>query len=327
MTGPGIDSLTSTAIRTAVLVSSLALTAAAAAGPHEQAKRIHERLAGIPPDAGVLQSMQARLESGDAAGAAMQAMENPEFYNTTVRRLAAPWTDREFSAYGDLNDATATVIGVIRDDLPFDQVLYEDIVYVGAAEATDVPYAHEGNDHYLDLQSNAVDLSDPANLVRRRQSALPGSTLNASEPAGILTSKGFAEAFLTGRTARAPLSFVTINFICTDPADARDDPGFAALQSGAAGSRSATVLPAFDESVTGPDALAGSDLKSLGLALAQTRAFSECQVERVFRQICYREPESAADLHAVEQITDVFEHSNRSMKRVYAHTAAYCLAE
>lgn len=327
MTGPGIDLLTSTAIRAVVLVSSLALTATAAAGPHEQAQRIHERLAGIPPDADVLDSMQARLESGDAAGAAMQAMENPEFYNTTVRRLAAPWTDREFSAYGDLNDATATVIGVIRDDLPFDQVLYEDIVYVGAAEATDVPYTQQDNEHYLDLQSNAVDLSDPANLVRRRQSALPGSALYASEPAGILTSHGFAEAFMTGRTARAPLSFVTINFICIDPADARDDLGFAALQAGTAGTRSRAGQPAYDVSATGPDAVGGSDLKSLGLALARTRAFSECQVERVFRQVCYREPEGTADLRAVERIADIFEHSNRSMKRVYAHTAAYCLAE
>ncbi|MGD8809506.1 MAG: hypothetical protein PVG24_07860 [Gammaproteobacteria bacterium] len=327
MTGSGIHLLTSTAIRAVVLASSLALTATAAAGPHEQAQRIHERLAGIPPDSDVLDSMQARLESGDAAGAAMQAMENPEFYNTTVRRLAAPWTDREFSAYGDLNDATATVIGVIRDDLPFDQVLYEDIVYVGGPEATGVPYAQEDNEHYLDLQSNVVDLSDPANLVRRRQSALPGSTMNASEPAGILTSQGFAEAFLTGRAARSPLSFVTINFICIDPVDAGDDPGFAALQAGTAGARIGTRLPAFDESVSGPDALGGSDLRSFGLALARTRAFSECQVERVFRQVCYREPEGTADLRAVERITDMFEHSNRSMKRVYAHTAAYCLAE
>ena len=66
----------------------------------------------------------------------MQAMQNPAFYNTTVRELATPWTNRDRSVYADLNDSTATVIGMVRDDVPFDQVLYEDIVYVGSSAAT-----------------------------------------------------------------------------------------------------------------------------------------------------------------------------------------------
>ena len=46
---------------------------------------------------------------------------------------------------------------MIRDDVPFDQVLYDDIVYVGTAGATAVPYSQTDNDHYLDLQLNRID--------------------------------------------------------------------------------------------------------------------------------------------------------------------------
>ena len=51
----------------------------------------------------------------------MQAMDNPAFYNTTVREFATPWTNREQSVYADLNDSTATVVGMVRDEVPFTQ--------------------------------------------------------------------------------------------------------------------------------------------------------------------------------------------------------------
>src|SRR5262245_14936844 len=119
--------------RAAATTVCAAVALASYAGPREQAKRIHDRLAGTPPTAAVLDQMQAKGQSGDALGAAMQAMSNPAFYNTTVRELATPWTNRERSVYADLNDSTATVIGMVRDDVPFDQVLYEDIAYVGSS--------------------------------------------------------------------------------------------------------------------------------------------------------------------------------------------------
>ncbi|UCE90146.1 MAG: hypothetical protein JSW10_04835, partial [Pseudomonadota bacterium] len=68
--------------------SSLAVTYA---GPREQAKRIHDRLVGVPPQAAVLDQM-AGLIAGDPVNgpllAAEMAMENNglprnPFYNTT----------------------------------------------------------------------------------------------------------------------------------------------------------------------------------------------------------------------------------------------------
>ncbi|HEX7719059.1 MAG TPA: hypothetical protein VF389_04580, partial [Woeseiaceae bacterium] len=46
----------------AVGLLSAALALPAAAGPREQAKRIHDRLAGVPPSASVLAEMEADVD-------------------------------------------------------------------------------------------------------------------------------------------------------------------------------------------------------------------------------------------------------------------------
>ena len=192
------------------------------AGPREQARRLHDRLAGTPPSAAVLDSMAAKIAGGDAIGAAYDAMNNPAFYNTTVREFATPWSNRDRSVYVDMNDMIATIVGMIRDDVPFDQVLHEDIVYVGSPNATAIAYSQTDNDHYVDLQLNRVDLSDPANLVRQRQSDLPNSPLGVNETAGVMTTRGFSEAYLVAGTNRAALRFATLNFMCMDMEEFRD---------------------------------------------------------------------------------------------------------
>jgi hypothetical protein len=369
----------------AKLVLAAALTticAASHAGPREQAKRIHDRLAGVPPSATVLTSMAAKIAAGNALGAAMDAIANPAFYNTTVRELATPWTNRDRSVYADLNDSTATVIGMVRDDVPFDQLLSGDIVYVGSTAATPVLYSHTDNNHYIELQRLRVDLSNSANLVRQTQSSLPGTPLAAGQTAGIMTTRGFSSAFLVAGTNRAAVRFAALNSLCMDQEDFRDvtawpdrirqdvsrSPGgdsnlflndclacHAGLD-GLAGAfsffdfdatagrlvytpnavqpkvvKAATTFPFGFETTgdswinywrTGPNTFvgwrgpgSGSGPKSLGQELAQTRQFSTCQVRNVFEKVCYRTPNGPADLQA----------NNRSLKRVFAETAVYCM--
>ena len=379
-----------------VAIAALGVAAAASsvAGPREQAKRIHDRLAGVPPTATVLDQMQAKVAAGDAAGAAMQAMQNPAFYNTTVRELATPWTNRERSVYAELNDSTATVIGMVRDDVPFDQALYEDIVYIGSGAATAVPYSQTDNAHYLELQQKRVDLSNTANLVRATQSTLPGAAIGAAETAGIMTTRGFAQAFLVAGTNRAAVRFASLNMLCMDMEDFRDvsawpdrvrqdvsrSPGgdsnlflndCIGCHAGLDGLAGAFAFYDFDATAgklnytlnavqpkfvkdantfpfgyqtlgdswinywrTGPNAFvgwngpgSGNGAKSLGMELARTRQFSECQAKRVFEKVCYRSPNGAADVQAVKTIANSFEANNRSMKRVFADTAVYCMGE
>lgn len=366
------------------------------AGPREQAKRIHDRLTGVPPSAAVVDSMAAKLGAGDGIGAAYEAMENPAFYNTTVREYATPWFNREASVYTELNDSIATVIGLIRDDQPFDRLLHDDVVYTGSPQATAIAYSQSDNDHYLDLQLNRVDLSDPANLVQQRQSDLPNSPIGANETAGVMTTRGFSQAYLVAGTNRAALRFATLNFLCKDMEDFRDitahpdrirqdvtrSPGgdskiflndCLTCHAGLDGLAGAFAYYDFDEEAqqtvytpdavqakflndagtfrfgfetendawinywrTGPNAYVGwnapgggegSGAKSLGVELAETRQFAVCQVQQVFEKVCYRSPNGPADEQAVQTIATSFEANNRSMKRVFAETALYCMGD
>ena len=62
-------------LRTAVGgIFVLALASASWAGPREQAKRMHDRLTGIPPSATVLDAMETLIATNDVLGAADLAM-------------------------------------------------------------------------------------------------------------------------------------------------------------------------------------------------------------------------------------------------------------
>ena len=64
-----------------VLATTLAaaISLPAVAGPRDQAKRIHDRLAGVPPSAAVLDQMEADILAGNPAAAAETAMEDVNF--------------------------------------------------------------------------------------------------------------------------------------------------------------------------------------------------------------------------------------------------------
>ena len=53
----------------------------------------------------------------------------PSFYNVTLKNIATPWTNRDQSVFAPLNDYVATVIGMVRDDVPFNTALSADIIY------------------------------------------------------------------------------------------------------------------------------------------------------------------------------------------------------
>jgi hypothetical protein len=71
----------------------------------------------------------------------------------------------------------------------------------------------------------------------------------------------------------------------------------------------------------------GNGPKSLGQEVARSRAFSVCQVEKVFQHLCLRPPTSARDRAEIERIADVFESRSYSLKRVFAETAATCMGD
>ncbi len=363
------------------------------AGPREQAKRMHDRLAGVSPTNTVLDQMAALIGT-DPEAAADIAMQNPAFYNVTLKNFATPWTNEEQTVFAPLNDYTATVIGMIRDDMPFNQVLSAPYLYKGTIQPD---YSVSDNNHYETMERQGVDLSNPANLIRVAQTTVnPGVA-----PAGVVTTRAAARAFFVDGTNRAMFRFTMMNNLFTDldpikdktrPSDrirqyvtrspggdsrifmneclgchAGMDPLTQAYayyeyeytndkERGRLVYTANSVQPKHhinednfkygyiipDDSWSnywrhGPnknrlgwtacpgtlDAKGichGNGAASMGEELANSDAFASCQVKKVFKAVCFREPSNAE----LAQVTTSFK-SDYNMKNVFAKAAVSCM--
>ncbi len=359
------------------------------AGPNEQAVRMHNRLAGVPPTDAVRTQMATLISNGNPQGAAQLAMSNSGFYNVTLRNFVSPATNRAQSAFVPLNDYTATVIGMIRDNVPFNTVLSADVLYVGNTSGAP-PYSPSNNNHYQYLDDHGVDLRTA--LVATTQSSVTG--VPSAATAGVITTEAAAAAFFIAGTNRAMFRFTMINYLCNDlpqvmdltrpPDRIRQDvsrsPGgdSRVFLNNCIGCHAAMdpMLQAFayynyDPTATqlvytpgqtqakyhintgnfpygfvtpddswenrwrsGPNAVLGwssglpgkgNGAKSLGQELANSQAFANCQVQKVFQAVCLRPPSDAADRSAAAQIVADFQSGGYSMKQVFAETAVYCM--
>ena len=394
LTGDGLASLkwASMLACAAIVVLGVLQPAVVHADARTQAKRLHDRLAGVPPTAAVLDSMAADIAAGRPLEAATTAMQNRAFYDVTLKNFALPWTNRDQTVFAPLNDYAATVIGMVRDDVPFDGVLYDDILYVGRAGNGVPAYSAASNDHYAALEAQGVNLKDT--LVRTTQSSVTGLPPEAT--AGVMTSRAAAQAFFIAGTNRAMLRFTLLNHLCLDmeqvsdttrpPDRVRQDvsrsPGgdsrlylnnCVGCHSGMDPLVQAFAYHDWDEAAGrlvytpgvvrpkyfnnkdtfpagyatpddrwdnywrhGRNALLGWDAsvpgrgqgaKSLGRELSHTEAFAGCQVRKVFRTVCFREPSDAQDRAKVDAIVLSFKSSGYQLKRVFAEAATYCMGD
>ena len=388
------------ALLAVVLTAAVALPVSA--GPREQAAQIHNRIAGVPAPAADLTRMENAINGVEpscsaygvtgATCAAYIAMDNVSFYNVTLKNFAAPWTNRDQSVFVPLNDYVATVIGMVRDDIPFNTLLSADLTYIGRPGVVGATPAANNNDHYAQLEANNVNLRD--DLVSAPQSTVQGIPSNAT--AGVMTSRAASEAFFVAGTNRAMFRFTLLNHMCNDmeqmhdpilsPDRIRQDvsrsPGgdsrlflnncvgchtgmdplagaFAYYNWNEDTTRleytAGNVQPKYfnndlnfpqgfrttDDSWqnywrTGQNSYLGFDpalpgegngAKSMGEELGNSEAFAACQVRKVFRAVCLRDPENAADRTAVDNITNTFRSSGYRMRQVFADTAVHCMGQ
>lgn len=399
---------------TAVVAGMVLCSGAAYAGTLEQAKRMHDRLAGVPPTEPVLLQMKAELDAGNAMAAAEIAMENDGFYNETIKNWAAPWTNRDQNVFVPLNDYTATVIGFVRDELDFRQLLYADILYVG--EGISPAYSNSDNSHYQTMEDDGVSLKDT--LDRKLQSEITGLPSDATS--GVITSRAGARAFLIAGTNRAAFRFTLMNHMCMDLEQVHDitrvpdrirqdvsrspggdarvflngcmgchagmDPMAQALayynyeydpendltgengqlvynQEGDINEETGTRVQAkyhinsatfpygfvtpddrwdnywreginkslgWDASLPG----GGNGAKTMMMEMAHSQAFAQCQVKKVFKAVCLRDPDADYGIEGAEGnlndqatlntwVTD-FANNGYNIKRVFAQAADYC---
>jgi len=397
-------------VASAVLFMSLMLghVASSYAGSFEQAKRMHDRIAGVPPSPQILIEMANLIEQNKSIAAAELAIQSPSFYNVTLKHWISPWTNEDASIYGPLNDYTATVIGMIRDDADFRDILIEDVLYIGNLNGI-ADYSQNSNQHYADLEAQHADLSSV--LVKTTQSSLLGIPPQAT--AGVMTTRAAAKSFFKDGTNRAMFRFTLIHHLCTDlealkdtsiaPDRIRQDlsrsPGgdsrifnnscvgchsgmdplaqaFAYYEyrydvdsdpEGESGLLTYNAIGDLDpqtnsrvqakylinannfpfgyktqddrwdnywreginRSVGWSDALDGFGYgaKSMGEELANSQMFAECQVKKVFKAMCLRNPQHLQDRNAVNNAMDDFVTSNFNIKKVFASTANYCKGE
>lgn len=201
-----------------ILLVTGALSERAQAGSREQALRIHDRIAGVPPSSTVLDDMAADIAGGSALDAALTAAEDENFYGVTLKNFATPWTNRDFDVFAPLNDYTATVIGMVRDDVDFRQLLQADLLYTGSDSLGLPAYSIENNDHYVAMENSGANLK--TGLVAKVQSSLNG--LPAGATAGVITSRAAAKAFFYEGTNRAMFRFTLVNHLCTDMEQLKD---------------------------------------------------------------------------------------------------------
>jgi hypothetical protein len=391
-----IETRSARAWRAAVVVLSLLcsglMVTVAQADARSQAKRMHDRLAGVPPTEAVLTSMASDIAAGRPNDAAFTAMQHHAFYDVTLKNFAMPWTNRDQTVFAPLNDYVATVIGMVRDDVAFDRVLYDDILYVGRSGLGVPAYSPAGNDHYAALETQGINLKD--NLVPTTQSAANGIAPAAT--AGVMTTRAAAQAFFVAGTNRAMFRYTLLNHLCMDLEQVQDttrppdrirqdvsrSPGgdsrlflnnciachsgmdpmtqaFAYYDYDATAGRllysDGVVRPKyFNNKDTFPagystpddawdnywrkgrnsllgwdDALPGkgTGAKSLGRELAHSDAFASCQVQKVFKNVCFRVPSDAQDRARVQSMTANFKANGYQLKRVFAEAATYCMGD
>jgi hypothetical protein len=198
------------------LTGLIALAANSFAGPREQALQIHNRVAGVPPTEAVLVQMTQLIEANNVAGAVNLAMDNEAFYSVTLKNLATPWTNREQTVFAPLNDYTATIIGMVRDDKDFRTALYGNILYT--VNGVSPGYSNSDNNHYIQAETQGVSLKD--SLVERQQSQVNG--LPAEAVSGVITSRAAARAFFIDGTNRAMFRFTLMNHLCRDMEQVHD---------------------------------------------------------------------------------------------------------
>ncbi len=398
--------------KTRVRITLAALLAVMLAGPaaaqtREQAKRIYDRLAGVPPTESVLNAMVNNTGTDPVCAAngvtgaecaAYIAMEDPSFYNVTLKNFAAPWTNRDRSVFVPLNDYVATVIGMIRDDVDFRTVLSADLQYVGRPGTVGAAPAAANNNHYEQLEAGNHDLK--AVLEPTTQSSVNGIPSTATS--GVITSRAAAEAFFVAGTNRAMFRFTMVNHFCTDMEQLHDpslspdrirqdvsrspggdsrlflnncvgchtgmDPMAQAYAyynydetGGAIQYTAGNVQSKYfnndlnfpqgfrtpDEQWTnywrtgqnrylgfygpGADPVTGfgegTGAKSLGVELSNSSQFASCQVRKVFKAVCLREPETTNDHNRVDAILTSIGQGPIIMKQVFADTAEYCMGQ
>ena len=174
----------------------------------QQAVLLYTRVTGVPPTGSVLTQVQTLAAAGNFTGVATLAVQQPQFYNVTLRNIFAAESNRDNSVFVPLNDYIVTAIGMVHDDVNYSTALSADILYTlkGVSPAASA----SNNNHYQAADTAVTDIS--ANLVATQQTTAYG--YSAASVAGLITTRAGAIQHFDAGTNRRGYNLNIINQTC-----------------------------------------------------------------------------------------------------------------
>ncbi len=208
-----------------------------------QAKVLLQSLTGLTPNKKDIDQVSKIISDQGKLKAGLYITQTyPQFYTVTLKDFFSPDTNEDKSLAIPLNDMSAALIGVVRDEIPFPEAFYEDIYYAGQSIDPNESYRKERNNfkkadgasgdyikigeyyvrklfggnnnrHYDDLEKYKIDISNP--LVFRRIGQRSGQLPIPEEGiSGIISTRTFGEAYFNAGTNRAALAGIMDRFMC-----------------------------------------------------------------------------------------------------------------
>ena len=146
-------------------------------------------------------------------------MNNPNFYAVTLKNFAAPWTNRDQNAFVPLNDYMTLVMGMVRDNVPFNQILSANMLYTGPGSVSPAP-SPTSNAHFEALESRMRESTfNQSQLVQTTQTAVYGTPNGHGRRDDDARA---AAAFFIAGTNRAMFRFTLMNHMCMDMEQVHD---------------------------------------------------------------------------------------------------------
>ena len=175
-----------------------------------QAHKMFARVSGgVAPSAAQLTQMENFIKSGDYFSAAGVVVDADPTANITFKEFAKQFFDLDNgkNLRNDLNDGSATIVGMIVNDDPFNELLSHNYFYsfegVGGGGANSVSI--QDNNHYQAAESSNLNLAQ--NLKKEVTSDF-NNNMTPNSAAGIWTTRGFASVFIEAGTNRAPIKWI-----------------------------------------------------------------------------------------------------------------------
>lgn len=206
-----------------------------------KAKKLYERMTGVKVSSTKpeLKQVAELIAKGDTRGAANYITGTSDFLNVQIKNLSLKLSNKDESVKVPFNDFSALIVGVVRDGKDFREILTADYFYdvKGVANETDQRTRMFNQANYTPVETSYMNLQT-ALVQQPRQKMVKSAwstpylqsekgyelvTLdNNPEPAGVFTTRTFAERNLSGGTNRRAVEFSLKQFLCVSMAEAAD---------------------------------------------------------------------------------------------------------